>query len=259
MRKVFAAGNWKMNNGIAAAEEFMKGFGALLENDDKVFRAVGTKQLQIAIFAPFLSLQKSIECKPDPLFIVGAENVNDKESGAYTGEVSASMLQEIGVKYVLIGHSERRHIFGENNDFLNKKLLTAVASDMVPVYCVGETLEERESGNTFDVVKAQLVEGMKDLTVDADKFIIAYEPVWAIGTGKTATPEDAEEVCKFVRDTIKELYGAEFAERVLVLYGGSVKPDNTAAIMAQADIDGVLVGGASLKYGSFFEICKASI
>lgn len=259
MRKVFAAGNWKMNNGIAATEDFMKGFGSLLENDDKVFRAVGTKQLQIAIFAPFISLQKAIECKPDPLFIVGAENVNDKESGAYTGEISIPMLKEIGVKYVLVGHSERRHIFGENNEFLNKKLVATVAADIVPVYCVGETLEERESGKTFDVVKTQLVEGLKNLSVATDKIIIAYEPVWAIGTGKTATPQDAEEVCKFVRETMKELYGEDFAENVLVLYGGSVKADNASDIMAQADIDGVLVGGASLKYGSFFEICKASI
>ena len=259
MRKIFAAGNWKMNNGISAAEDFMKGFGSLLENDDKLFRAVGTKQLQIAVFPPFLSLAKALECKPDPLMIVGAQNVNDKESGAFTGEVSIPMLQELGVKYVLIGHSERRHIFGETNEFLNRKLISAVNAGMTPVYCVGETLEERENGTAFDVIKAQLVEGMKGVQVAADKFIIAYEPVWAIGTGKTATPADAEEICKFVRETVKELYGADFAENVLILYGGSVKADNTADIMAQPDIDGVLVGGASLKYGSFIEICKAAI
>lgn len=259
MRKTFAAGNWKMNNGIAAAEDFMRGFKGLLENDDKVFRAVGTRELEIAIFAPFLSLQKSIETKPDPMFIIGAQNVNDQPSGAFTGEVSVAMLKEIGVKYVLIGHSERRHIFGENNKFLNKKLKTAVTEDMLPVYCVGETLEEREAEKTFEVIKTQLSEGMKNLDVAADKIIIAYEPVWAIGTGKTATPQDAEEVCKFVRETLKTLYGEEFAENVLILYGGSVKADNTASIMAQSDIDGVLVGGASLKYGSFFEICKAAI
>ncbi len=259
MRKVFAAGNWKMNNGIAETEDFMKGFGALLENDDKVFRAVSTKKLEIAIFPPFLSLQKAMECKPDPLFIVGAQNVNDNESGAFTGEVSIPMLKELGIKYAIIGHSERRHIFGETNEFLNKKLLAAVAADIIPVYCVGELFEEREAGKTFDVVREQLVAGMKDIKASADKFIIAYEPVWAIGTGKNATPEDAEEVCKFVRETVKELYGEEFAENILILYGGSVKPANTADIMAQPDIDGVLVGGASLKYGSFMEICKAAI
>lgn len=261
MRKKFIAGNWKMFNAPAATTAFMSAFTASLADKADVAAALSDGKIAIALFPPFVSLQPAIKAKGNADIIIGAQNVHWEESGAFTGEVSVPMLKEIGCTHAIIGHSERRHIFRETNEELNKKIKAALKGNITPVFCVGELLSDREGENTFAVIKTQLVEGLKDLTAAdfTDKVIIAYEPVWAIGTGKTASSEDAQEVCCFIRDEIKTLFGATAADKVLILYGGSVKPANAASILSQKDIDGVLVGGASLKPDSFIEITEAAL
>jgi triosephosphate isomerase len=182
-----------------------------------------------------------------------------EKSGAFTGEISPLMLKSVGCQYVILGHSERRTIFGESNQLINKKIKAAVENQLNPIFCIGETLEERESGVTFKVIETQVREGLDGLTAEElANLIIAYEPVWAIGTGKTATPEQAEEVHAFIRKLIGELYSTEFAEKLIIQYGGSVKPENAAELMSQPDIDGALVGGACLKADSFVKIIESA-
>ena len=181
-----------------------------------------------------------------------------EESGAYTGEISASMLKSVGCDYVILGHSERRTIFGEPDSLINKKIKKALQSNLKPIFCVGETLQERESGITKDVIKRQVVEGLKDILINnINQIILAYEPVWAIGTGKTATPAQAEEVHEFIREIVSGLYNKDVSDNLIIQYGGSVKPENAVELMSQKDIDGALVGGACLKAESFIQIIKS--
>ena len=190
---------------------------------------------------------------------VGAQNMWPEVKGAFTGEISPTMLTDLGLDYVVLGHSERRKYFEESNEFINKKLRTALEHELQPIFCIGEVLEEREQSKTFDVLKKQLNEGLKDISRDEIKdIVIAYEPVWAIGTGKVATTEQAQEAIKFIRDQVRDLYDDEIADNIMILYGGSIKPQNFTGLLAQPDIDGGLVGGASLKE-SFVELVNIAV
>ncbi|MBL7006440.1 MAG: triose-phosphate isomerase [Spirochaetia bacterium] len=245
MRKTFIAGNWKMNmtasEGRAFAAELTAG------NLDK-----GVK---ILIAPPFTTLQAVAEVVKDTNILLGAQNMSDSESGAHTGEISPAMLKEIGVDAVIIGHSERRIIYKEDDSFINRKVKLALKHGFEVIFCVGETLEERESGNVENVVRSQLVGGLQDIsTRELQSVTIAYEPVWAIGTGKTASPEDADDVHAFIRTEIEKLYDIKAADAVIIQYGGSVKAENVKALMSKPNIDGALVGGASLKFETFSPI-----
>lgn len=247
MRKPIIAGNWKMNKTSKEAAQF------ILEFRDKVKNA----KCEVVICPAFTSLAQVITLVENTDIKVGAQNMYYEESGAYTGEVSPTMLRELGVKYVIIGHSERRQYFKESDGVINKKVKAAFIYDLIPILCVGETLEVRESGKTFDLIKNQLTLDLE--SVDPDKvsnMVIAYEPIWAIGTGKTATAKDANEVIAFIRKTVTELCGADAGNNVRIQYGGSVKPTTIKEQMAQSDIDGALVGGASLNADDFAQIVK---
>lgn len=245
MRMPFIAGNWKMFKTTKEALDFAEEFKGIYTPTD----------VQVAVFAPYTQLSALVEAFKGTSIHVGAQNMHFEEEGAYTGEISAKMLKEIGVTHCIIGHSERRQYFGEDDESCNKKLHTAFRHSISPVFCVGENLEEREANNAFPVVEKQLVGGLKDIPEDAlSKLTIAYEPVWAIGTGRTATPEQANEMCGFIREKLISLYGDEGADLVVIQYGGSVKPSNATEIMNMEEIDGALVGGASLDPKSFMEI-----
>ena len=261
MRRRFIAGNWKMFKGPAETREFLIKFAFDLSMTSDISSDISAGNMEIAIFAPSISLDAAIKAKKTAPIIIGGQNVHWEKSGAFTGEISVPMLTEVGCTHVIIGHSERRHIFRETDEELNKKVIAATRGGLTPVFCVGEMLEERESGNTFDVIRKQLLAGLKSMDPSAvgDQVIIAYEPVWAIGTGKTASKEDAQEVCAFIRKIISDTFGEVIADKVLILYGGSVKPENTGDILSQEDIDGVLVGGASLEPDSFLAIAKAAV
>ena len=261
MRRRFIAGNWKMFNGPAATADFISDFVPKLASDPGIALNIDKGVMEVAVFAPFVSLSAAVAGKGGTQLIIGAQNMHWEKSGAFTGEVSAAMLKEIGCTHVIIGHSERRHIFHETSEELHMKLVSALEEGLMPVFCVGELLAERESGSTFDVIRKQLLAGLKSMDgLDvAEKIIVAYEPVWAIGTGKTASSEDAQEVCGFIRKLIADTFGEGIAEETIILYGGSVKPENTASILSMRDIDGVLVGGASLKSDSFLAIAKAAV
>lgn len=252
MRKNIAAGNWKMNLTIKDAkvlvDDIIKGYESEYQGKAEV------------IFAPpfpFLSMiQQQVEGH-DGIF-VSAQNLHQEDKGAFTGEVSASMLSCIHVSHTLVGHSERRQYFNEDNALLGKKLDQALSNNLKPIFCIGETLDERQGGHTLQVIEQQVSESSFHLSAEEfSKMIIAYEPVWAIGTGITASPEQAQEVHKFIRDLIAGKYGQEVADNMTILYGGSVKPKNANELFAQPDIDGGLVGGASLKAPDFLEIIKA--
>lgn len=237
MRKPIIAGNWKMNKTIKEALEFA----------ETVKGNTCPDKAEAVICAPFTLLKDLKEATKGTDIKIGAQNMHFEESGAFTGEVSPLMLKELDIDYVVIGHSERREYFNETNETVNKKVLKALEVGINPILCCGETLEERESDKTKDVVKVQVEEGLKNVAKeDLAKVVIAYEPIWAIGTGKTATAEQANDVIAYIREVVKGLYG-ELAEEVRIQYGGSVKPANVSEIMAQSDIDGALVGGASLK------------
>ena len=248
MRKPFIAGNWKMNMTHLEAAAFMEDFKYKYENKN---------DCEIAICAPFTDL-RSIRTiiEDDNLDIkLGAQNMFYKESGAYTGEVSPKMLKTLGVDYVVLGHSERREIFGEKNEEVNKKVKAAFNFGLKPIMCIGEKLSIRENGNAEEFVIGQLVECLEDIDEkDITILTIAYEPIWAIGTGKTATSKDANDMCKAIREKISELYGKIAAEEIRIQYGGSVKPFNASELMNMSDIDGALVGGASLKVDDFMAI-----
>ncbi|UCB45133.1 MAG: triose-phosphate isomerase [Spirochaetota bacterium] len=246
MRTPFIAGNWKMfldkEKGVGLAEELVKGTEDILD-----------REILICPSFPLLSdVARAIEGSKIQL---GAQNLHYEEQGAFTGEISASMLLSIPCSWVIIGHSERRHIFKESNDLVNRKVRSALKQGLKVILCVGELIEERESGKTEDVVREQLVKGLQDVQADGMKdTIIAYEPVWAIGTGKTATPEDADNVQSFIRGILSNSYSEDTARNVRILYGGSVKPANIDGLMAKDNVDGVLVGGASLEADSFLRI-----
>lgn len=245
MRIPFIAGNWKMYKNISEAKEFAAKFRTLYHGTD----------VKTAIFAPYPQLPVLVQQFKGTGIGVGAQNVHFEKEGAYTGEVSASMLKEIGVDYCLVGHSERRQYFGETDKAINLKLKALLKEDILPVLCVGENLEEREGGIEEKVVSEQIKIAFDGITpAEAEKITVAYEPVWAIGTGRTATPEQAEKMCGFIRMKLSELYDEETADKIIIQYGGSVKPDNASEIMNMPEIDGALVGGASLDPLKFIEI-----
>jgi triosephosphate isomerase len=245
MRIPFIAGNWKMFKTRAEAEAFALEFKDLYQGTD----------IRAAICAPFTDLETLVKLFAGTGIGVGAQNVHFEEEGAFTGEVSVRMLEDIGVDYCIVGHSERRQYFSETNETVNLKLKKLLAGSIRPIMCCGESLEQRDSGVLFDFVKTQLVEGLAGISADdVKRVVIAYEPIWAIGTGRTATPEQAEEMCAFIRKTLIEMYDEETADEIIIQYGGSVKPANASEIMNQDEIDGALVGGASLKAADFMQI-----
>ena len=237
-RKRIIAGNWKMNMTPSEAVKLVEELKPLVVNDD----------VDVVYCVPAIDIVPVVEAVKGTNVQVGAENFYIEDKGAYTGEISAPMLVDAGVKYVIIGHSERREYFKEDDAFLNKKVKKAIASGLTPILCCGETLEQREQGVTMDFIRQQVKVGFQNVTADQAKTaVIAYEPIWAIGTGKTATTEQAEEVCEGIRACIAEIYDEATAEAIRIQYGGSVNAGNAAELFAQADIDGGLVGGASLK------------
>ena len=241
-RRKLLFGNWKMNKPIAESREFAKASKELLAFAD-------AKDVDIGVAPVYLSLSAVKE--ENPKLNVAAENCHFEDHGAFTGEIAIPMLQEIGIDWVIIGHSERRTYFGETDATCNKKLLALEKANMTPIFCVGETLEEFESGRTKDVIKRQTLKGLEGLGKQfVNDMVIAYEPVWSIGTGKNASKEIAQDICSFIRELVREQYG-DAAENVRILYGGSVKPENVHDYLLQPDVDGALVGGASLKVDSF--------
>ncbi|MDO8741046.1 MAG: triose-phosphate isomerase [Candidatus Woesearchaeota archaeon] len=245
MRKPIIAGNWKMNKVNSESVAFAR---------ELRLRLIDVKDVEIVVCPPFTALHDAAKEIRNSNIKLGAQNMHFEDSGAFTGEVSPLMLKELGVKYVILGHSERRQYFNETDDLINKKIKKALQHNIIPILCVGEKLEEREKGETKKIVEDQIKNCLKD--IDASKIVIAYEPVWAIGTGKNATPEQAEEVHLFIRELVKSLYDEKIANNIRIQYGGSVKPDNIKALMDQKDIDGALVGGASLKVDDFVKIVK---
>ncbi len=250
MRKPLIAANWKLNNTVPDALKFIAAFTADLKSAGGV---------DVVIAPPFTALYALGETMAGTEFKLAAQNMYWEDTGAYTGEISGPMLKDVGCAYVIIGHSERRQIFGDTNASVNKKLMAATRNDLDPIMCVGETLDEREGNRTWDVIGAQLKEGLKGIDLAALKnFVIAYEPIWAIGTGKTATPDQAQEVHGLIRSHLKDAYGMETAERTRLLYGGSVKPSNSRELLGKPDIDGALVGGASLDPQQFAAIARSA-
>jgi triosephosphate isomerase len=245
--KVIAA-NWKMYKTPDQTREFFRDFLPLV---------AGHTRDEIVVCPPYIDLAEAMEAAKGSNVAIGAQNVHWKEEGAFTGEISAAMLLAVGVKHVIIGHSERRQYFGETDDTVNLRLKTALEAGLTPICCVGEVLEEREAGLTDDVLRRQCVRAFHAISAKkAAKMVVAYEPVWAIGTGKTATPEIAAEAHAVIRREATEVFGDEFAGRLRILYGGSVKAENASTLMAQEEIDGALVGGASLDAKSFAAIVK---
>jgi triosephosphate isomerase len=248
MRKPFIAGNWKMNMDSASAVALTAGLAKELTGVDTV---------DVAVCPPFVYLQSVAAALSASNITLGSQNVYFEEKGAFTGETSCTMLKDTGCTYAIIGHSERRHVMGETDAMINKKILAAISGGLLPIFCVGELLEERQGGTTNEVVTGQIKNGLEGICAESIQTVtIAYEPVWAIGTGLTATPQQAQEVHAMIRGLMAELYGDEIAQATRIQYGGSAKPDNTAELMAQPDVDGLLVGGASLKVEDFAAMIK---
>lgn len=249
-RKLFIAGNWKMNTSKASGVELAK---ALVK---EVGNGAG---VDLAVCPPFVYLSDIAAAVSGSKIAVGAQDMFYENEGAFTGEVSGMMLKDVGCKYVILGHSERRHVIGESNELINRKVIKALVDGLLPILCVGELLEERKAGKTNDIVRRQVEVGLEGVSkADAAKVTIAYEPVWAIGTGVTATPDQAQEVHAMIRALLAGMYDAGLADAVRIQYGGSVKASNAKELLGQADIDGALVGGASLKAADFVGIIKAS-
>lgn len=245
MRRPIMAGNWKMNNTVSESIELVKGLIEKVEAVEKDF----------VVCPPYTALYTVSELIKGTNIKLGAQNIHFKEKGAYTGEISPIMLKELNVEYVIIGHSERRQYFGETDATVNKKIKTAFEYDMTPIVCVGESLAQREGGIAEKIVNDQLVNGLMNIeNEDAEKIVIAYEPIWAIGTGRTATSQQANDMIKYIRGVLADIFGKDASDTVRIQYGGSVKPGNVNEIMAQSDIDGALVGGASLKADDFGKI-----
>ena len=250
VRRPMMAANWKMNNLIREAQEYVSQLLPRIENAEGV---------DVAIFAPFTSLVEVARMIRDTPVVAGAQNLYYEDSGAFTGEVSALMLQDIGAGAVLVGHSERREIFGESDELVARKTARAVEDGMLPVVCVGETQEERDAGEMWEKCSRQVQRVIEELgELNGESIVFAYEPIWAIGTGATASPEDAQDAIGQIRGLLGELRGEEFAEGVRILYGGSIKPGNVGEIMAQTDGDGGLVGGASLEANTFAELVNGA-
>jgi triosephosphate isomerase len=252
MRKKVVAGNWKMFKDIRESEALINGLKAQL-----TFDLNGTR---VVICPPFTSLAHASKLLEGSPIQLGAQNMYLEDEGAFTGEISPKMLKAVGCTYVILGHSERRQYFGETNEFIKKKLKKAIASGLIPIVCVGETLEQREKSITDQIVSTQVKACLQDIPAsEVEQLILAYEPVWAIGTGKTATPQQAQDVHQFIRKILGQLYSWPTAEKVVIQYGGSVKPENATDLMKQPDIDGALVGGACLKADSFVAVIKAAV
>ncbi len=253
MRKPIIAGNWKMYKTINEAIDLANGLKR------ELFK-VNFAAVDVVLCPVFTALSEVAEVLNETDIQLGAQDIYWQEEGAFTGEVSPLMLKDAGCQYVIIGHSERRQFFGETNEAVNKKIKAALKHGLTPIVCVGENLRERESNNTFKVIQDHIKGGLVDISAeDMLKTVIAYEPVWAIGTGKTATPDQAQEVHKFIRDLLRKIYGEELACNIRIQYGGSVKPENITELMGKPDVDGALVGGASLKVDSFsLIVTKAS-
>jgi len=249
MRKKIIAGNWKMNKTVADTAELINGLKA----------KVTSPKAGVIVCPPYTSLALAVELAKGSAIKVGAQDVSVNDDGAYTGEISIGMLKAVGCEYVIVGHSERRQYFKETDELINRKAKKVFAAGLIPIICVGETLEERETGITSKIITGQITGVLAGLTPEQmAETIVAYEPVWAIGTGKTASNEQAEEVHLLIRTLIAELYSKEIAEKVTIQYGGSVKPDNAKELLAQPNIDGALVGGACLKADSFAAIIDAA-
>ena len=249
-RRPMMAANWKMNKTVREAQEYT---AALLP------RAADAGGVDVAVFAPFTCLAEVARMTENSTVIAGAQNFYYENSGAFTGEVSAPMLLDVRARAVIVGHSERRELFGESDEMVARKTAKAVEAGLLPVVCVGETKEERDAGGMWDKCSGQVRQVMEELDdADGGTIVFAYEPIWAIGTGETATPEDAQDAIGNIRSLLGELGGDDFADAVRILYGGSVKPDNAVEIMAQEDVDGALVGGASLEVESFMELVEAA-
>ena len=248
MRKPFIAGNWKMNMNTASAVSLASGLAKALE---------GVESVDVAVCPPFVYLQAVAAALSASNIALGSQNVYFEEKGAFTGEISCDMLKDVCCTYAIIGHSERRHVMGETDELINKKISASINSGLLPIFCVGELLEEREAGTTNDVVSSQVKKGLEGICAERIQAVtIAYEPVWAIGTGLTATPEQAQEVHAMIRGLLADMYGTDIAQSLRIQYGGSAKPDNTAELMSQPDVDGLLVGGASLKVDDFAAMVK---
>ena len=249
-RKILIAGNWKMNKTATEAVELAKPIIDTIANQNDI---------DVLMCPTFTSIPAVSALVGNSTVKIGAQNVSDKASGAYTGEISAAMLRDLQVSYVILGHSERRSYYGETDAFINKKVLACLENNLKPVLCVGETLEEREAGKVEEVIKTQLVGGLADVPADkAESVVIAYEPVWAIGTGKTATPEQAQEVHAFIRQTLTAILGTVSAN-IRILYGGSMKPSNADELLAKPDIDGGLIGGAALVANDFLALVNSGV
>ncbi len=253
-RKPIIAANWKMHMTPQETDDFLRPFARLVPEKCPI---------QIVISPPFVSLTKAAEVLQTVREVnveLAAQNMSQHPSGAYTGEISARMLKECGAKHVILGHSERRSLYGESSQIVNAKVLAALEARLHPILCIGETLEERDGGQIEAVLESQLRESLAEVgarrVLDC---VIAYEPVWAIGTGRTASPQQAQDAHAFTRKVLTDLYGEDTAQKIRIQYGGSVKPNNMAELIAQPDVDGALVGGASLEPGSFWEICRAAI
>lgn len=250
MRKHIVAGNWKMNNNASETSELINGLKTALSGLEIATRVI--------ISPTYVNLSLAKSMTEGSVIEVAAQNMHQASNGAYTGEVSAGMLTNIGIRSVILGHSERRTYFGENAELLAQKVDTALANNMEVIFCFGELLEDRKSGNHFAIVESQLKDALFHLkAAEWSKIVLAYEPVWAIGTGETASPEQAQEMHAFIRDLVREHYTEEIAQNVSILYGGSVKPANAVEIFSKEDVDGGLIGGASLKAADFTEIIKA--
>ena len=249
-RKTIIAGNWKMNKTASETKKFAEELKAIMPR---------AKWCETVVCVPYVNIPAAMKAFKDMRVSVGAENLYYEPSGAFTGEVSAEMLKDLGVKYVIIGHSERRQYFGETDIIVNKKVHAALEAGLHPIICVGESLEQREMDVTMELIALQVKSALSGVSADkARKCVIAYEPIWAIGTGKTATAEQAGEVCTAIRTVIRGLYGARVARSITIQYGGSMNPKNAAELLAQGDVDGGLIGGAALKADQFVEIINAA-
>lgn len=253
MRKPFIAGNWKMNTDSRSSAALAEGIASGSED-------LAGEKVTVAVCPPFVYLQGVADAVKHSNVALGAQDIYFESSGAFTGEISVSMIKDVGCVYAICGHSERRHVIGETDEIINKKVHAAITGGLLPILCVGELLSEREAGKTNDVVTRQLKEGLVGLSADKVAAVtIAYEPVWAIGTGKTATPDQAQEVHDMIRKLIAQMYSDRVAEELRIQYGGSAKPSNAAELLGQPDIDGLLVGGASLKVDDFVAIIRAAV
>ena len=250
MRTPIIAGNWKMNKTVTEAREFMESLSTLPKSSD----------VETVICAPFIHLTTLIDLAKDTPLVIGAENAHYENSGAFTGEVSPHALNDMGIEYVILGHSERREYFNETDELINKKVHAVYSNGMIPIICVGESESEREANEQNNIVTEQVTKAMEGLTDEqAKSIVIAYEPIWAIGTGKSATENDAGEMATVIREHVQTIYNEQVASSVRIQYGGSVKPENIKQYMAQTDIDGALVGGASLKADSFVQLLEGAI